>query len=114
MTKSRKRNGGSADLRPIKVTLEPSDTTTVYYVNFFEVANTPYDFTLLGVRLPAKLPPARIADAQTSGSLTFEPDIQVVFPASIVPSLIQALTIQQKRYEEATGMTLPASEVTTT
>jgi hypothetical protein len=49
MAKSRKRNGGSADLRPIKVTLEPSDTTTVYYVNFFEVANTPYDFTLLGL-----------------------------------------------------------------
>jgi hypothetical protein len=40
----------------VNISLEPTEDTPVYYANYVEVGQSQYDFGLLFVRVPVKLP----------------------------------------------------------
>ena len=79
-----------------------SPETPTYYFNHAEITYLPHDFSLLFARLPAKLTPDRLEEAQ-GGTLTLECELQVLLAPTMIPRLIEALTIQRRRYEEQWG-----------
>jgi hypothetical protein len=72
-------------------------------MNYMEAANTANDFSLLCVRMPAKLSTERKSHALATKELHIEPDVVITFPTSLVPGLIRALTTQKENYEKAIG-----------
>jgi hypothetical protein len=82
-----------------KIVLDSIENAPVYYVNHIEVANSPQDFSLICARLPAKISKEKIEEVKQTGTLTVEPDVQIVIPTTLVPGLIKALTIQKEAYE---------------
>jgi hypothetical protein len=87
----------------LRIVVDPNDAAPVHYVNYVEVANTTSDFSLLCVRLPAKLSDERRREFLASKELHLEPDVVLTFPTSMVPGLIRALTIQKENFETALG-----------
>jgi hypothetical protein len=77
-----------------------------------EAANTANDFSLLCVRMPAKLSDERKSQILATKELHVEPDVVITFPTSLVPSLIRALTTQKENYEKAIGATIQEPGVT--
>jgi len=91
---------------PIKIIVEATDSVASYYLNYFEVGQTPNDFTIYGGRIPAKLSPQRLNIAQDSGTLTIEADVEITFPATIMTGLIKALNIQKELFEQNNNIKL--------
>ena len=105
--KCRKKPKKSAE-KPLQasVTIIPGDAPT-FYVNHLEIGHTANDFSALAVRIPAKWPPDRIAEAKETGAIAVEADVQLVFPPTVINGLIRALTTQKQKFEEDTGALLP-------
>jgi hypothetical protein len=72
------------------VELVAGDDIAIYYVNLFEVGHTPFDFTISAARLPAKHRPEVIAEAREEKVLRRDVEVQLVFPANVIPALIVA------------------------
>ena len=79
-----------------------SPDTPTYYFNHAEIAHLPHDFALLFARLPSKLTPDRLGEIK-AGTLMLECELQVLLAPTMIPKLIEALTIQRRRYEEQWG-----------
>jgi hypothetical protein len=92
-----------AENRELRIIVTPIEAVPFSYVNYVEVANTSNDFSLLCVRLPAKLSEERRQAAMASMELHVEPDVVITFPVGMVPSLIRALTTQKESYERTFG-----------
>jgi hypothetical protein len=88
------------------LTIELTEETPAYYINFAEVTNTPYDFSIIGARLPAKPSVEQIEDTKKSGKLVVESNVVIVFPVGMIPGLIKALTKQKEMYEKQLKMTI--------
>jgi hypothetical protein len=76
------------------------------YVNYIEVVHTPYDFTLVGIQIPAKLGRDHMNLVSEGRQVTFEAEIQLTFPTSILVGLINALLIQKDQYEKIHNVNL--------
>ena len=76
-----------------------NDSAQSYYCNYLEVAQTAYDFTIYGIKIPAKLDTNNMAALKESGKINFLADIEITFPAYIIDGLITALTAQRDLFE---------------
>jgi hypothetical protein len=92
------------------IRLEPSESTSVYYVNHIEVATTPQDFSVICGRLPGKLSATKLEEIKEAGALVIEPDVQIVVPVTLVPGLIRILTLQKELYEKIYGIQIKEVE----
>ena len=89
-----------------KAALRAGPETPVYYVNYAEAAFTAHEFSLTAGRTPAKLTADQLEAARKGEVLTFDAEIQLIIPPTMVPGLIRALTITKDQYEKATGATI--------
>jgi hypothetical protein len=92
----------AAAMAQVKIVVDISEDTPTYYANYVEATFGPHDCGLSFVRVPAKLSAERIAELK-EGSLTIEASVQVTLPPTLIPSLIQALTITKDHYEAQIG-----------
>jgi len=107
----RQKHSQQADTITIgSIRLEPSESTSVYYVNFIEVATTPQDFSVICGRLPGKLSATKLEEVKDVGALVIEPDVQIVIPVTLVPGLIRILTAQKELYEKIYGIQIKEVE----
>jgi hypothetical protein len=90
----------------MSIVLATPEGSGTLYVNYLEIAHTPFDFTLLGVQIPGKLSPEQVRAATEGRAIVFDSDFQVTFPASILPALIRALIAQKDLYEKSYGIKL--------
>jgi hypothetical protein len=89
-----------------RIQLEPSDTASVFYVNYMEIGNTMHDFVLSGARIPGKFSAARIEEIKSTKVVTVDTEVQIVFPTSLLAGLIRALSTQKEVYERTIGVQL--------
>lgn len=75
--------------------MHPSEDAPTYYVNYIEVASSQNDFSMFGVRMPTKMTSAAIEAAQKTGEFHCTPDVEIVFPVTIIQGLIDALGKQR-------------------
>src|SRR6266404_5719689 len=87
----------------VRVILNDSDDISTYYVNFVEVSAGMHDFALTLAKLPGRLSPEKASEVTASGVLRVEPTLQIVFPPTLVPGLINALTLQKAMFEKQHG-----------
>jgi hypothetical protein len=92
------------------IRLDPSESTSVYYVNHIEVATTPQDFSVICGRMPGKLSATKLEEIKEAGALVIEPDVQIVIPVTLVPGLIRILTLQKELYEKIYGIQIKEVE----
>jgi Protein of unknown function (DUF3467) len=83
-----------ADVRP---------DTPFYYVNFFSVTHSPYDFSISVLRAPSQLTEEQKQSARSGKPVLVEPSFQLVIPPRLIKGIIKALTEQCRRYEEQYG-----------
>jgi hypothetical protein len=77
--------------------------TPSFYSNFIEISNTPWDFSLIFAKLPAKASASSIEEMKVSGQLQLTAEITINFPPTLIAGLIRALTAQKELYEKMTG-----------
>ncbi len=53
--------------------------------------------------MPAKLSPDAIKEAQETGTVHFSPLLYLTVPPTLVPGIIEALTLQKEAYEKIFG-----------
>lgn len=97
---------GKQQVIAVKIQVEPTSATPVFYANYAEIAHGQHDFVLSAVRVPAKFGSARQADIMKSGVLSLEPEAQVTFPPTLVRPLIEALEKQLMSYERTVGKSI--------
>jgi len=107
MAKKKKQAAGAAPiprdgLVPVTVVIDPVDESAAYYANYAEVSLAQYDCILSFVRVPTKLSLARSEEAK-SGTLKFEPLVQVILPPTLIPGLIRALMTTKEAFEKISG-----------
>lgn len=90
----------------VKPVLEVSEGTPAVYSNFIEVTSTPWDFALVIGRVPPKGGPDKLAQMRETGLLTVPAEMTINLPATIIPGLIRALSIQRELFEKRTGIEL--------
>jgi hypothetical protein len=105
---SASQQGGVIEISSIR--LEPSESTSVYYVNHIEVATTPQDFNVICGRLPGKISATKLEEIKEANALVIEPDVQIVIPVTLVPGLIRILTVQKELYEKIYGIQIKEVE----
>jgi hypothetical protein len=87
----------------IRPTIEPVEDGPAYYVNFAEIAISTNEFTMLAARVPTKLSAQRLQEAKAQGTLTFNAEVQLIMPPTLIPGLIRALTVSKEQYEKQAG-----------
>jgi hypothetical protein len=97
---------GTVKTVAMTVTISPPESSNGVYVNYIEIAQTPFDFTLLGAQLPGKLKQDQVQTAASGQTVAFDADFQVTFPATIMVSFIRALIDQKELYERTYGVKL--------
>jgi hypothetical protein len=84
----------------LRILIDPVQDSRSLYVNYMELSQTPYDFTLMGVQAPSKLTPEQLKIASSGAPLSLEAEFQVTFPVSMLTGLIHALLTQKEIYEK--------------
>ena len=102
----KKRAAGEQELRA-RVVLHLSEDVPNYYVNYIEIASSQNDFSLYGVRVPTKMSTSEIEAARKSGEFHFHPDVEIVFPVTIIQGLIDALVKQRDLFVKTFGGSIP-------
>lgn len=102
----KKSAAGEQSLRA-RVVLHPSEDVPNYYVNYIEIALSQNDFSLYGLRAPTKMSTSDIEAAKKSGEFHFQPDVEIVFPVTIIQGLIDALVKQRDLYIKSFGGSIP-------
>jgi len=87
----------------VRPAVQLSEHTPVYYVNHAELMSSVYEFGVVFARLPIKPGVEQMAEAQQSGVLTVDAELQVLLPPALIPGLIRALTSQRDQYEAIFG-----------
>ena len=98
---ARKTTTQKAEVIAVKIHIEPTPATPMFYANYAEIAHSQHDFVLSAVRVPAKLGAARHADMVKTGVLTVEPEVQLTFPPTLVRPLIDALEKQLASFDRS-------------
>src|SRR5437867_1938549 len=95
-------NGRAAVGLPVKISVEITENTPSFYVNYAEVSFAAHELALSLVRVPTKLSGTKADEAKT-GVLRCESVVQVLFAPTLLPGLIRALTTTKESYEETIG-----------
>jgi hypothetical protein len=90
----------------VQVVVEVPEGTPSVYANYIEVANSPWDFSLILGKLPAKPTSSNIEEMKTSGKMQLTAEITINFPPTLMAGLIRALIAQKELYERMTGTEL--------
>jgi hypothetical protein len=90
----------------VKAQIEVPEGTPAFYTNFVEVSNSPWDFSLIFARLPAKPNLSKYEEIKASGVLPITAEITINFPPTLMAGLIRALNTQKEIYEKMTGTEL--------
>jgi hypothetical protein len=100
----KKQDADAESAKPVsaKITLKTSQDTPVYYINYAETGFNIHEFTLTGVRTPAKISPELVEEISRNGTLTLDADIQIIIPPTVIPGLI---------YEQALGAAITDPDV---
>ncbi len=105
--KAKARKKGAVTPKPeaisFRVEVLPTDDTSNYYANYIEVAHSNFDFVLSFLRIPTKYSALQVERAQKTGTIGFEPFLQVTVPPKVAFGLIQALQKQCDLYEKRIG-----------
>ncbi len=81
------------------VKLEPLENASTYYANHIEIGSTAHDFSIICARLPPKLTTEQFVQVRADNTLIFEPEVQIIVPATLIVGMIKALTVQKELYE---------------
>jgi hypothetical protein len=87
----------------VKVSLRSNESTALFYVNNVEVGHTLHDFSVTCAKIPVKFRAEDIELAKEGRELELEALVQLTLPATLVPGLINALTVQKELYEKYFG-----------
>jgi hypothetical protein len=90
----------------VRAAVEVPEGTPSFYSNFIEVSNSPWDFSLIFAKLPAKPNASSLEEMKASGKLQLTAEITINFPPTLMAGLIRALTAQKELYEQMTGTEL--------
>ena len=82
------------------IAMESGEGTPVYYVNHVEISHTKNDFCITAGRLPARFGPTAKTELESTGVLLINAEVQILFPPTMLPGLIRALSSQQDAYEK--------------
>jgi hypothetical protein len=96
MPKSR----GKPPLQVVPKLVVTSDTPS-YYVNYIQVSNTQYDFSLSVARIGSPLSEEQFERIKKGEPLLMDAILQIIMPPAVAEGLIKALTEQQQKYQEA-------------
>jgi hypothetical protein len=96
----------SLTIRPL---IDVREDTPQYYTNHIELSMTPHEFCLSAGRMPSRLRPDEIAEAQQSGIVKVPADVQILFPTTLVAGLLRVLSVQKDLYEKQFGVELKDS-----
>jgi len=88
------------EVKQIAVAPIISDNVPWFYVNYVEVNQSQFETALTAVRMPPKFTPEQLAEAQDTGKIEIEATVQLVLPKSVIPSLIEALILQEEFNEK--------------
>lgn len=87
----------------VKIEVTTGPDTPTYYINFAEVHHSQHEFGMAVVRTPGKMPRAQIEALKESGQLVVSADVLLLFPPTMLPGLIDALTQQRQKFEAKFG-----------
>jgi hypothetical protein len=85
-----------------KVSVEVSEETPFFYVNYAEAGFAAHEIALSFVRIPTKLSSAKVDEAK-GGILRCEATAHVLFAPTLLPGLIRSLTTIKESYEKTFG-----------
>ena len=85
----------------VKISVEVSEGTPVYYANYLEIAHSSIEFALNVVRIPTKPTRSQMELVQSGEPLTVEPEMQILFSPKLAIGLVKALQLQITAYEAA-------------
>ena len=105
-SRSGKTNGSEPQSLSARIVLDPSEDVPRYYVNFIEVASSQQEFSMYGVQVPTKMSLDAIERAKKTGELHLDPEVQIVFPVTIIQGLIDALANQRDFYCKQFGASI--------
>jgi hypothetical protein len=86
-----------------RVVLEVGADVPSYYVNFADIAQSSHEFTISVGKTQSRLSAQQMEDVQKTGQIRVEAILQLVIPPTLLPSLINAMTIQKDLYEKMHG-----------
>jgi hypothetical protein len=87
------------DRLPIRVVVDATDESGVYYANYVEASFAQHEILISFARVPTKMSIARTEEAK-SGILKLEPLVQVAIPPTLLPGLIRALSTTKDGFEK--------------
>jgi hypothetical protein len=87
----------------VRVIIKDDEDVPTYYINYAEVSMGMHDCSLTAAKIPNRIPPSSQSAIIESGELRVEPLLQLVFPPTVIPGLIKALTLQKEIYEKFNG-----------
>ena len=105
-SRTRKISGSEPQPLGVRIILHPSEDISSYYVNFIEVALSQHDFSIYGVQVPTKMDSDAIERAEKSKEFHLTPEVQIVFPVTIIQGLIDALAKQRDVYCKQFGASI--------
>lgn len=105
-----RRNGRPGKDLTVRLAMDVTEDTPVYYVNYAEVNFHANEFTVSAVRVPPRPSAARMEEAAETGRLRIECSVQLVLPVGVVPGLIRALSVQKENYENQWGLIKDTAE----
>jgi len=89
-----------------RVVVDTVDDGLTFYANYAEIACSENEFALIGARVPTKPSPEQMNQAKSTGELVVEAELQILFPPTVIPGLIDALKDQMQKYEILYGRSL--------
>ena len=99
MASSTKKNGQET-VAALRVALEVTEDTPVYYVNYAEVGHSQYELSIAVTRVPTKIAAEVLADAKKTGELKLDAALQLLLPPAVIEGLITALQTQLEAYKK--------------
>jgi hypothetical protein len=110
----KKKTLGNAVVKPksgapvnLKVAVDVTEDTPIYYANYFEVGHSNFEFMLNVARFPPKPSMEQMRVVTESGALVVTPEMQVLFAPKVALALLDALKQQIASYEENIGKIEP-------
>jgi hypothetical protein len=87
----------------VKVRVEPTDATPVFYVNYAEVSHNVNEFSVLCTRIPTKPDQATMDLVREKGIYSVEATASLIVPPTLMRGLIRAMQAQVDKYQEKFG-----------
>ena len=87
----------------LKIMIDVTEETHVYYANFFELGHSDNEFMLNVARVPPKPSAAQMRSAAEKGALVVTPEFQVLFTPQKALAMLKVMKVQIESYEAKFG-----------